>query len=76
MTPSALSQSGGTIEPGKIASLVLIKKSPLESVDAFDSITTVWVHGNAVPPATLAANSTGGTGRSISSTLNVPTSKK
>lgn len=35
----------GTIEPGKIANLVLLKKSPLESVDAYDSITTVFVHG-------------------------------
>jgi imidazolonepropionase-like amidohydrolase len=32
----------GTIEPGKIANLVLLKKSPLESVDAYDSITTVF----------------------------------
>jgi len=45
----------GTIEPGKIANLVLLKKSPLESVDAYDSITTVWVHGVAIPRASLAA---------------------
>jgi imidazolonepropionase-like amidohydrolase len=38
----------GTIEPGKVANLILLKKSPLESVDAYDSITTVWVHGKAV----------------------------
>jgi imidazolonepropionase-like amidohydrolase len=47
----------GTIEPGKIANLVLMKKSPLESVDAYDSITTVWVHGKAVPRDVLAVNS-------------------
>jgi imidazolonepropionase-like amidohydrolase len=47
----------GTIEPGKIANLVLMKKSPLETVDAYDSITTVWVHGKAVPRDSLAANS-------------------
>ena len=35
----------GTIEAGKIANLVLLKRSPLESVEAYDSITTVWVHG-------------------------------
>ena len=47
----------GTIEPGKIANLVLLKKSPLESVDAYDSIATVWLHGKAVPRGTLAADS-------------------
>jgi imidazolonepropionase-like amidohydrolase len=31
----------GTIEPGRIAHFVMLKKSPLESVDAYDSITTV-----------------------------------
>ena len=47
----------GTIEPGKIANLVLLKQSPLESVDAYDSITTVWVHGRAISRDSLAANS-------------------
>jgi hypothetical protein len=47
----------GTIEPGKIANLVLLKKSPLESVDAYDSIVTVWVHGRPVSRGSLAANS-------------------
>jgi len=47
----------GTIEPGKIANLVLLKKSPLESVDAYDSIVTVWVHGTAVARDSLAVNS-------------------
>jgi imidazolonepropionase-like amidohydrolase len=47
----------GSIAPGKIANLVLMKKSPLENVDAYDSITTVWVHGKAVPRETLAVNS-------------------
>jgi hypothetical protein len=40
---SELDSELGTIEPGKIANLVLLKKSPLESVDAYDSITAVWV---------------------------------
>jgi imidazolonepropionase-like amidohydrolase len=48
----------GTIEPGKIANLVLLKKSPLESVDAYDSIVTVWVHGTPVSRDSLA-NETG-----------------
>jgi imidazolonepropionase-like amidohydrolase len=46
-----------TIEPGKIANLVLLKKSPLESVDAYDSIVTVWVHGRQISRDSLAANS-------------------
>jgi imidazolonepropionase-like amidohydrolase len=47
----------GTIEPGKIANLVLLKKSPLENLDAYDSISTVWVHGKPVLRDSLAANS-------------------
>jgi hypothetical protein len=47
----------GTIEPGRIANFVLLKKSPLESVDAYDSITTVWVHGNPISRDSLAVNS-------------------
>jgi imidazolonepropionase-like amidohydrolase len=45
----------GTIEPGKIANLVLLKKSPLEGVDAYDSVVTVWVHGTPVSRDSLAA---------------------
>lgn len=47
----------GTIEPGKIANLVLMKKNPLETVGAYDSITTVFVHGKPIPREDLAANS-------------------
>jgi imidazolonepropionase-like amidohydrolase len=46
----------GTIEPGKIANLVLLKKSPLESVDAYDSIVTVWIHGKPVARDSLGVN--------------------
>ena len=46
----------GTIEPGKIANLVLLKQSPLENVDAYDSITMVWVHGKPNSRDSLAAN--------------------
>lgn len=45
----------GTIEAGKVANLVLLKKSPLENLDAYDSIVSVWVHGVAVPRESLAA---------------------
>ena len=44
----------GSIEPGKIANLVLLRKSPLQSVDAYDSIVTVWVHGKPISRDTLA----------------------
>jgi imidazolonepropionase-like amidohydrolase len=47
----------GTIEPGKIANLILLKKSPLETIDAYDSIVTVWVHGRSISRDSLAANS-------------------
>jgi Amidohydrolase family len=47
----------GTIEPGKIANLVLLKKSPLESVDAYNTVLTVWVHGKQTSRDSLAANS-------------------
>jgi imidazolonepropionase-like amidohydrolase len=47
----------GTIEKGKIANLVLLKKSPLESVDAYDSITAVWVHGTQISRDSLAVDS-------------------
>src|SRR4029077_16989241 len=46
----------GTIEPGKIANLILLKKSPLQSVDAYDSIATVWVHGRPASRDSLAVN--------------------
>jgi len=47
----------GTIEVGKVANLVLLKKSPLESVEAYDSIRTVWVHGKEIARESLAADS-------------------
>jgi imidazolonepropionase-like amidohydrolase len=46
----------GTLEPGKIANLVLLKRSPLESVEAYDSVTTVWIHGKQVSRESLAAD--------------------
>lgn len=46
----------GTVEVGKIANLVLLTKSPLENVDAYDSIVTVWVHGRPISRASLAVS--------------------
>jgi imidazolonepropionase-like amidohydrolase len=50
-----LDQQLGSIEPGKIANLVLLKKSPLESLDAYDSIVSVWIHGQQVRREALSA---------------------
>jgi Imidazolonepropionase and related amidohydrolases len=46
----------GTIEPGKTANLLLLSKSPLESLDAYDSISTIFLHGQPIPRETLSAN--------------------
>jgi imidazolonepropionase-like amidohydrolase len=46
----------GSIEPGKVANLILLRKSPLESVEAYDSITTIWVHGKPLSRDSLTAN--------------------
>src|ERR1700723_4679630 len=46
----------GTIKRGKISNLLLLKKSPIESVYAYDSITTVWVHGTAIARDSLAVD--------------------
>jgi len=46
----------GSIEAGKVANLLLLRKSPLQGLDAYDSIVTVWVHGVAVQRESLAAH--------------------
>ena len=53
---SGVDSQFGSIAPGKIANLVLLKKSPLESLDAYDTIVTVWVHGTPVSRDSLAAD--------------------
>jgi len=52
-----LDQQLGTIEPGKTANLLLLKKSPLTSIDAYDSIATIWVHGTETKRDRLTASS-------------------
>ena len=46
----------GTIEPGKVANLVLMTKNPLETIDAYDSITTVFLHGKPILRKELAVD--------------------
>ena len=45
----------GTIEAGKRANLLLLARSPLEDVAAWDSIVTLWVNGVEVERERLAA---------------------
>jgi hypothetical protein len=45
----------GTIEPGKTANLLLLSKSPLQSVDAYDAISTIFLHGQPIPREFLSA---------------------
>jgi imidazolonepropionase-like amidohydrolase len=45
----------GTVEPGKTANLLLLRSNPLESVTAFDTIETVFVHGRPIARSELSA---------------------
>ncbi len=45
----------GTIEPGKVANLLLLEQNPLETVEAFAAIHTVILHGTPIPRDTLSA---------------------
>lgn len=46
----------GTVQPGKRANLVLLGSSPLESVQAYDSIRGIWVGGRHLLPRDLEAD--------------------
>jgi imidazolonepropionase-like amidohydrolase len=46
----------GTVAVGKVANLVLLKANPLKTIDAYDSITTIFVHGKPIPRECLAAS--------------------
>lgn len=45
----------GTVEPGKTANLLLLRADPLRSVEAYDTIETVFLHGRPIPRAVLSA---------------------
>lgn len=45
----------GTIEKGKRAHLLLLRANPLDSVEAWNNIETVFLAGKAIPRETLAA---------------------
>lgn len=44
----------GTVEPGKVANLLLLNKSPLETIDAYNAIDKVIVKGQAINRESLA----------------------
>ena len=46
----------GTVETGKRANLLLLSRSPLESVEAYDTIRAVWIGGRRLEPASLEAD--------------------
>jgi imidazolonepropionase-like amidohydrolase len=46
----------GTVEAGKVASLLLLREDPLASTAAFDTIETVLVRGRVVPRSALSAS--------------------
>ena len=45
----------GTVEVGKKADLLLLRKSPLESLEAYDTIERVILGGRMIPRAELSA---------------------
>jgi imidazolonepropionase-like amidohydrolase len=54
----------GTVQPGKRANLLLLRKDPTQSVGAYDEIVKVVLRGRVIDRAELAANRTAdGVGR-------------
>jgi imidazolonepropionase-like amidohydrolase len=45
----------GTVEPGKLANLLLLSASPLENVKAYDAIEAVFLHGQPLRRTDLSA---------------------
>jgi imidazolonepropionase-like amidohydrolase len=45
----------GTLEAGKAANLLLLRANPLQSVEAYDTIETVFLHGRPIPRTGLSA---------------------
>jgi imidazolonepropionase-like amidohydrolase len=51
-----LSGELGTVESGKRANLLLLRKNPAQTVDAYDEIVKVILHGRPIDRSDLAAN--------------------
>ena len=45
----------GTVVPGKIANLLLLEENPLESVEAWDTIHAIVLHGEWITRTSLSA---------------------
>jgi imidazolonepropionase-like amidohydrolase len=45
----------GTVAVGKRANLVLLSRSPLDSVEAYDEVQAVWIGGKQLDPTSLEA---------------------
>ena len=43
----------GTIELGQRADLLLLRENPLETIAAYDSIDSIFLHGEPLPRASL-----------------------
>jgi imidazolonepropionase-like amidohydrolase len=52
----------GSIELGKVADLLLLKQDPLTSVSAYDSIETIFLHGEPIARDTLGFRNWAGAG--------------
>jgi imidazolonepropionase-like amidohydrolase len=48
-----LSHELGSIEVGKRADLLLLRADPLKTIDAYDTIDTIFLNGNPIPRASL-----------------------
>ncbi len=44
----------GSVEEGKIANLLLLKNNPLVSIESWDSIETIFLHGKPIARGELA----------------------
>ena len=51
-----LAKDYGTVEPGKIANLLLLKANPLETMRAWSQIDKIVLHGTVIDRQTLAAD--------------------
>jgi imidazolonepropionase-like amidohydrolase/pimeloyl-ACP methyl ester carboxylesterase len=51
-----LEKKYGSLAPGKIANLVIMKKNPLQDISAYDSITSIVLHGKIYPRSEFLAN--------------------
>jgi hypothetical protein len=55
-----LSREIGTVQAGKRANLLLLRKDPSQTIEAYDEIVTVVLRGQALDRAELAANRAAG----------------